>query len=86
MIPQRPPLGNLYIPETRDDRIRKIYENYPVWIFYWWKAESRHKTLKEFRQTIVMDDFTAEKYNRTKSSVPMIEVGKIIDRYKTWKD
>jgi hypothetical protein len=69
---------------TRWQRIRKKYTNYPVWIFYWWKAESRHRTLKEFRKTIVMDDAEAEKHDRQRSSAPVIEVGKIIDRYKTW--
>jgi hypothetical protein len=70
----------------RDERIRKKYTDYPVWIFYWWKSVSRHRTLREFRKTIVMDDKIAEEHNRTRSSAPMIEVGKMIDRYKTWKD
>jgi hypothetical protein len=75
---------------TRDQRIREVYTNYPVWLFYWWKFESRHKdSLKTFRKTIALEDIPENNGSgevRTKSSAPMIEVGKIIDKYKTWKD
>ncbi|GAG97196.1 unnamed protein product [marine sediment metagenome] len=67
------------------ERIREVYTKYPVWLFYWWKFESMYKDdLREFRKTIVIDDKIAEEHNRSRSSAPMIEVGKMIDRYKTW--
>ena len=69
-------------PKTRDERIREKYENYPVWLLYWWKFESEHKnSLREFRKTISEQEHTL---GRKHSSTPMIEVGKIIDKYNTW--
>ena len=62
-----------YKKMTKDERIKDTYTKYPVWLFYWIAFDSRTgPDLREFRKTI------------SKTKEPMIEVGKIIDRYKTW--
>jgi len=69
---------------TRYDRIRTKYTIYPVWLFYWWRFASEYQgNLKEFRKTIA-DESQAEKAGRLSSPKPMLRVGKMIDKYKTW--
>lgn len=67
--------------DSLNERVAKKYREYPVWIFYWWMACSEHNTLKEFRKTICDEDL----WWRKKSRRPLIETGKIIDKYNTWK-
>ena len=67
------------------DKISKFYRKYPVWLFYWWNFHSSHRDdLREFRKTIVTEESVANKYDRQLSSKPLIEMGKMIDEYKTW--
>jgi len=70
--------------KTQNDRIREKYTQYPVWLFYWWRFASTYQhNLKEFRKTIANED-EAETFGRKSSSKPMVEVGRMIDKYKTW--
>ena len=71
-------------PSTNSS-VKEYFEKYTVWLFYWWKFCSNHRdSLREFRKTIVYDDFVAAKHARKVSSDPVKRMGKIIDKYKTW--
>lgn len=61
------------------------FREHTVWLFYWWKFYSSHRdSLREFRKTIVYDEFVATEHDRSVSSKPLQKMGQIIDQYKTW--
>jgi len=62
---------------------REAYYKYPIWILYWWKAESVNRdSLDDFRKSIVEDEAQAKKHNRLVSSEPLIAAAKLIDKYR----
>lgn len=74
----------MYTVNTDVNKMVKVYREYPVWTFYWWRFSSKYNgNLREFRKTIVSYESVACQVS-SNFSKPLMEVGKIIDKYKTW--